>query len=129
GARALVPATLANDGGTLSGDGALIDRGDPFDDRAVGRNDIAGLHQYDIALAEAGGRHALILRHPLRADQALGEEVAPRLPQRGRLGFSASLGHRFGEVGEADREPEPARDAADEAGRRPPTTTSPQALR
>jgi len=47
----------------------------PFDDLAVGRDDIAGLYQHDIAFPEACRRHRLMLRCPLGPGQALGLEI------------------------------------------------------
>src|SRR5215216_6449575 len=50
---------FANDRRRLAGDGAFVDRRDPLDDLAVGRDHLAGGHPDDVAFAEQRGRDDL----------------------------------------------------------------------
>ena len=96
--RAAVAAGLADDGCGLAGDRGLVDRGDALDHRAVTGDQLTGLDDYDIALAELGGlldRPVLKPRHGLLAHSA--ECV--------RLGAPTPLGERLGVVGEDDGQP------------------------
>ena len=101
-ARAIA-AGLANDRGTLAGDGTLIDRGDTGDDLAVRRNDLARLDQYQIAGAKLRrGYELAILR--FEAVQPARGGVLSRRPQAVGLGLAARLGQGLGEVREQDGE-------------------------
>ena len=118
GDRRAVAAGFADDRRGLAGDGGFVDRGDALDDLAVGGDQVAGLDEDEVADAQArlDTAPSLAVRRPAasasRRRLGLGgaERVGPRL--------AAALGHRLGEVGEEDGEPEPGRDLADEARRR-----------
>ena len=108
-----VAARLADDRRRLAGDRRFVDRSHALDDLAVGGNELSGLHHDDVVLAQARRGHLLDLpaggqpvRHGLRS----------RLAQCVRLRLAAALSHRFGEVGEQHREPEPEGDLACEEG-------------
>ena len=113
-----VAAGLADDGRGLAGDRRLVDRGDAFDDLAVGRDEVAGLDQDDVAGPQVERRDRLI-----PSLRSVGS--ASRLARRRRCacgaarrpGLAAPFGDRLGEVGEQHREPQPRRDLAGE--RRP----------
>ena len=99
--------------------GALVDRGDALDDLAVARDDVAGLDEHDVALAQRRGRDRRRRAAPRSARRGfLAGDVPARRAERVGLRLAAPLGHRLGEVGEQHREPEPDRDGEDEAGRR-----------
>ena len=111
--RRAVAARLANDRRRFAGDGAFIDRRDAFDDLAVGGNHLAGRDPDDVALAEASppAPSSYVAAGAL----ALRDRLGLRPPQRVGLRLAATLGHRLGEVGEEDGEPEPERDLELEA--------------
>ena len=101
-----VAAGLADDRGRLAGDGRLVDAGDALDDLAVAGDDLAGLDDDEVAVAAA--------RRPGTSSVAAVGATARRAivsvrvcAQRVGLGLAAALGHRLGEVGEEDGEPEP----------------------
>ena len=52
-----VAAGLADHRRRLAGDRRLVDRADALDDLAVGRDDLAGLDDHDVAALQLGGRH------------------------------------------------------------------------
>ena len=112
GDRGAIAARLANHRRRFAGNRALVHRRDAFDDVAVGRNHLAGLDPDDIALAQRRRRHGLE-----RAVGALafGHRFGLGAPQRIGLRLASSLGHRFREVGEQHRQPEPERDLQLEA--------------
>ena len=109
-----VAARLADDRSGLAGDRGLVDRADALDDLAVGRDDLAGLDDDDVAAPELGGRH-LLEAAGVRAPER--DRRRARRAQRVRLRLAASLGDRLGEVREQDRQPEPERDDAREPER------------
>ena len=109
GHGAAVPAALADDRRALARDGALVDRRDALDHLAVGGDELAGLDEDEIALAQLG-RGDLPTRPRLRAARgACARQVPPRAPERLGLRPAAPFRHRLGEVREEDREPEPER--------------------
>ena len=120
GDRAAVAAGFADDRGAFAGDGALVHRGDAFDDLAVRGHDVAGFHQEQVVscaesieatssnLASRSGGCASFLAWCVLAGAA----------QRLGLGLAAPFGQGFGEVGKQDGEPQPERHRADEPGRR-----------
>ena len=114
-----VAAALADDGGRLAGDRGLVHGGDALDDVAVAGDQVAGLDQHEIALAQLrcgdqlGGRGAEAGAVVARL-QPLRRRLAPRATQGVGLGFAAALRHRLGEIGEEHREPQPNRHAEDE---------------
>ena len=113
GHRRAVAARFADDRCRFAGDRRFIDRGDAFDDLAIGRDDLAGLDDDDVAHAQIERRDLLeeivalvglqqAARHRVRAGPAQG--IGLRL--------AAALGHRFGEIGEQHGEPQPGGDLA-----------------
>ena len=112
GDAAAVAAAFANDGRAFAGDGAFVDRGDAFDDFAVAGNEVAGFDENDIVLAQAGPAEVdLTLAPYARFIEQLGVDVFARGAQCVGLSLAAAFGHRFGEIGEEHREPEPGRNA------------------
>ena len=99
----VVAAGLADHRGALAGDGTLVDRGDPLDDLAVGRDHLPGLDDDVVAGAELRRGDDLAGVHP-EAVEAIGRRVLPGGPQAVGLGLAARLGQRLGEVGEQDGE-------------------------
>ena len=84
-----VAAALADHRRGFAGDRRLVDGGDALDDLAVGRDEVAGLDQHDVALVQLGRRQRLDV---LDADvaQALGHglglglaQASPPAPCRG----------------------------------------------
>ena len=78
GDRAPIAAALADDRRALAGDGALVDRGDALDHLAVGRDDLAGLDEHVVALAQRGAgtsSRAPRARRPREPDR---RHVSPR---------------------------------------------------
>ena len=97
-----IAARFANDRSGLSGDGRLIDRCDAIDDISVTWNHFARGHNNNIAGAEFGAWNLLndtpfieTVRHSLGFGAA----------QSIRLGFAASLRHRFCKVCKQHGEP------------------------
>ena len=120
------PVTLEPDVGArllehrrrLAGDGRLVDVGDALDHLAVAGDDVVGLDQHDVALAQL--RRADDLGSSRRAASSFGRASRLRVrAQRVGLRLAARLGHRLGEVGEEHGEPEPERDLAGEAAAPP----------
>ena len=92
---------------------ASLTEATPSIDFAVGGDDVAGLHQHDVADLEAGaGNEAIGL---VRAGQQLGLALGAGLLRRLRLGLAAALRDGLGEVGEQHREPQPQDDLEGEA--------------
>ena len=96
----------------------LVDHGDAVDHLAVGRNEIAGLDQHDVADLELVRRHVLIARRRRTPGAGIRLAMTSRAhaAQRRRLRLAAAFGHRLGEVGEQHREPQPGGDLAGEHG-------------
>ena len=69
------------------------------------------------SLRSVAGRHKLMAGAVARLVELLGLHVAAGRPQRIGLRLAASLGHRFGKIGEQHREPQPGRNAEDERRR------------
>ena len=105
-----VAAGLADHGRRLAGDRRLVDRADALDDLAVGRDDLAGLDDHDVAALRARAPGDLARRRA--AARCVGR---PGRAQRARLRLAAALGDRLGEVREQHRQPEPDRDRELEA--------------
>ena len=101
-----VAAALADHRRGFAGDRGFVDRGDAFDHLAVARDEIAGLDQHDIARLESrlpatdldAARASMQLGRWSRSWSCAGV-AACALPRPFR--------HRFGEIGEQHREPEP----------------------
>ena len=108
-----VAAGLANDGRGFAGDRQFVDRGDPFDDVAVARDDLAGFDQHDIAQPKIERIHPFDdAAEVFGIDVALGAGVAARAAQGVGLRLAAPLGDGLGEIREQHREPEPGGDLA-----------------
>ncbi len=103
GHRRSVAARLADHRRALAGDGGLVDAGDALDHLAVGRDEIAGLDQHDIADAERAGGDGL----DRIALEALGVEFGLGGAQARRLRLAAALGQGFGEGAEQHGQPQP----------------------
>src|ERR1035437_253632 len=97
GDGAAVAAALTDDRRGFAGDGRFVHRGRALDDVAVGRNDFAGMHENDIAFAQAVGTNLFYLAV---FANAAGDRIDPRAAQRFALCFAAAFGYGFGEVGE-----------------------------
>ena len=111
GDRRAVAAGLADDRRGLAGDGRLVDGRDALDDRAVARDDLAGLDDDDVAAAQLGGGLLGAV-----GQRARSSSCASRAARRLRL--AAALGDRLGEVAEHHREPQPDGDGDREPARR-----------
>ena len=98
-------------GGTLATEhGGLIEvtcGTSTFDDLAIARDSLTGLDEHQISFAQIGGRHFLRGAEAIVAGQTSSHSGGTGLAQGISLGFTASLGHGFGEVGEDHGEPEP----------------------
>ena len=57
GHAAAVAAAFADHRGAFAGDGAFVDRGDAFDDFAVGRDVVARLDEHHVAASQIGRRN------------------------------------------------------------------------
>ena len=60
GDRRAIAAALADDRRRLAGDGRLVDRGDALDDLAVAGDELAGLDDHQVALAQRRRRDRLL---------------------------------------------------------------------
>ena len=109
-----VAAGFADDRGGFAGDRRFVDRGDAFDHLAVGRDDVAGLDEHDVADLQAGAGHQLEVGAVVAGEQ-LGLRLGARPAQRIRLRLAAPFGDGFGEIGEQHGEPEPEDDLEGEA--------------
>ena len=107
-----IAAGLADDRRRFAGDRRLVHRRDAFDDLAVGRDELAGLDHDHVALAQGGCRDDV---GEACRRQPVGNGFGPRPAQRVGLRLAAPFGHRFGEVREQHRQPEPERDLEFEA--------------
>ena len=107
GDRAAVAAGFANDRRAFARDDGFIDGRDAFDHVAIAGDQVARVADDDIAGAQHGRTGLFDLagrRHAFR------QSVGLRLAQAVGLSFAARFRHRFGEVREQHREPEPQRD-------------------
>ena len=112
GDRAAVAAAFANDRRGFAGDGGFIHAGDAFDDFAIGRNDVAGFADHEVALLQRLARERFPRVHSRKPAR---HRFLARLAQAGGLRLAAAFGDGFGEVGEEHGEPEPDRELRDEA--------------
>ena len=115
GDRRAIAARLADDRGRFAGDGRLVHRRHALDHLAVGRDQVAGLDEDEIAGPELGRAHQGEVLAAVRPRQALGPGGEPGGAERVRLRLAPALRHRLGEVGEEHREPEPERELQREA--------------
>jgi hypothetical protein len=97
----VVAARLADDRRALAGDRALVDRGDPLDNLAVGGDHLTGLDDHEVARPEPGGRDDFPFVGP-EPVEAEGRGVGAGGAQAISLGPAAGLRQRLGEVGEQD---------------------------
>jgi hypothetical protein len=93
----------------LAGDGRLIDRGDTFDHLTIAGDQIAHLHQDDVALLQFRRRNFDIVRAGPRR-QTFRHRFGAGLAQGRGLRLAPSLGDRLGQVGEQHRHPQPKDD-------------------
>ena len=114
GDRRAIAARLADDRRRLAGDRRLVDGGDALDHLAVAGDELAGLDDDAVTLAQLRRRHRLLAP----VDEAARHRLLPHLAQRRRLRLAAPLGDRLGEVGEQDGEPQPHGDRRREPDRR-----------
>ena len=77
-------------------------------------DEVAGLHQHDVADLQAGAGDELVVLGVGRAEQ-LGLRLGARAPQRVGLRLAATLGHGFREVGKQHGDPQPQHDLEGEA--------------
>ena len=99
----------------------------PSIDLAVTGDEVAGLHEHEVAAPQVRRRHLFDRRVAPRFGKALGGHVLAGAPQGVGLGLAPSFGHGLGEVAEQHREPEPERDGQDEPAptlRRRPVTSA-----
>ena len=104
-------------GADSPGDRRFVDRRHTLYHVAIGRNEVARLHQKRIAGAQRGRIDARHRARALRLGQFLRDRVALGGAQRVGLRLAAAFGDRFGEVREQHREPQPQRDRQNETGR------------
>ena len=122
--RRSIAARLANHRGRFAGNRRFVDRRDAFDDFAVGGNELAGADENHIVLPQRCRRHFFIWR-PIRAgpdrwaDESLRDALRARLAQSVGLRLAPPFSHRFGEVREQHREPQPEGDLDFEPQTRP----------
>ena len=97
----------------------LVDRSEALDDLAVAGDDVAGFDQHDVADAQVERVDAAVdaARDWLGSTRRLARVSLRRLAQGVGLRLAAPLRHRFGEIGEQHREPQPERDLAGEQRR------------
>jgi hypothetical protein len=107
GDRRTVAPRFADDGRRFSRDRRFVDGGDSLDDGAVSGDDLPGLHDDAVALAERRGRHGLLL---VALSEPAGGHLALPAAERLRLRLAAPFRHRLREVREEEGEPEPERD-------------------
>ena len=96
---AFVAAGLADHRRAFAGNGAFVDRGEPLDDLAVGRDDVARLTFEDIVFFQ---RVAADDTNSIAVDQ-FGRGLLARFAQRIGLRFAARFGDRLCEIGEQQR--------------------------
>ena len=113
-----VAAGFADHRRGFTGDGGFVDRGDAFDDFAVGQDDLACLDQHDVADLEVERIHRLAYSAAARGiDEPFGHRVRTRAAQSIGLRLATAFGDGFGEIGEQHREPQPRGDLAAEQSR------------
>ncbi len=106
-----VAARLANDGCALTGNRGLVDRGNAFDHLAIGRDEITGFDEDDVAALQLRCRDRLAIGQ-LRDQLGLGGA------QRRCLGAAAPFGERLGEGAEQHGQPQPDNELDLEAERK-----------
>ncbi len=102
-----VAATLADDGSRLSRDGRLVHRGHTLYYVSVAGDDLSGLDQHQVALAQFRRGHFFCWAEAVGAREPLGHRRGTRAAQGIGLRLAAPLGHGLGEVGEDHGEPQP----------------------
>jgi hypothetical protein len=78
GDRAPVPAALADHRCALASDRGLVHRCYAIDNHPVGRDEVPGLHQHEVSLAQGGGRRWFVAGGSIAPRQPLGLQIAPR---------------------------------------------------
>jgi hypothetical protein len=89
------PASRIN-GGRLAGNRGFVHRSDPFQNFAVGWNQLTSRNNDDVCSSQLGTWDVL---HRAVAEKAVGDSLGSRLAQRVSLSFAAPFGHRFSKVG------------------------------
>ena len=115
-----IAAALADHRRGFAGDRRFVDRGDAFDHVAVARDQVAGLHQHDVALLQVAVPAPTASSRAFMRREPLGRRLGARPAQRRRLRLAAAFRHRLGEVGEQHRHPQPEDDLEGEAEMSPP---------
>ena len=113
GNRAAVAAGFTDDRSRLAGDGGFVHGGHTFDNRAVGGDHVARLHDHTVAGGQFGsgyGFHGSVRKQPVR------DGVRTGAAERVGLRLAPPLGQRLGEVGEQHGEPQPQGNLAAESG-------------
>ncbi len=118
------PPELADDRRGFAGDGRLVHRGHALDDVAIGGDQVARLDKDDVALFQLDSRDRRDLVMVARIGKLLGDHIRLGGPQARGLRLAAALGHRFREVREQHREPEPQDDLERKAVMAGPVTMS-----
>ena len=113
--RRAVAAELADNRRGFAGDRGFVHRGHAFDDVAIGWDQVARLDKDDVALFQLDRRDRRDLVMVARIGKLLGDHIRLGRPQARGLRLAAALGHRFREVREQHREPEPQDDLEREA--------------
>lgn len=114
-----VSTAFADDRRGFARDRRLVDKSDAFNHIAISGNEVACLADHHIALAQGRCGHPLFsAMFCICPDQATRRDLVTHPPERIGLGLAAAFRHRFREVGEHHREPQPDRDPAGEPERR-----------
>ena len=113
---AAVSPAFTDDRGGFPGNGGFVHAGDAFNHLAVKRNDVPGLAQHFLPLAQLGNGDYFL--RPLVRQQT-GVHIDAHFFQGVRLGLSTAFRQCFRKVGEQDGEPEPERDLQGKAERLP----------
>ena len=103
GNSGMIAAGLPDNGSTLAGDGRFVDRGDPFHDFAVGRDDLSHLDEYKVIGAELGRGDDLarLGAEPMEAERP---GVLASRPQAIGLGLASCFGEGLGKIREENGE-------------------------
>ena len=105
GDRTAVPATFANDRSALARHRTFVNQRNPLDDFAVRRNDFAGANDHHVADFQHRRRQFI---HNSAGDfgHFACRHILASRAQTGRLGPTAGFGHRLGQIGQQNRQPE-----------------------
>ena len=118
GDSAAVAAGLAHHRRTLAGDGTLIDRRNPFDNLAIGRDNVTSFDEKAVIFAQCRRGDSLIASLPSGLAEFFRRRLLTGAAQRIGLGFPAAFRYRFRKVGKKHRKPEPERNRPGKASGR-----------